>query len=106
MNLYALRKVSAFEEALKLADQLLEEDDRSYIEEVGNIYYDVEQYEDAFKFYIEAFSIKGKLLSLEGTVKFANILHEKGEDDLVKKVIEPYYSLIKSSSNISSTELG
>ncbi|MEI2439430.1 methyltransferase domain-containing protein [Priestia megaterium] len=95
LKVYALRKISEYEEALTLADQILEEDDRSFLEEVGNIYYDVEQYDDAFKFYIEAFSNKGKINSLEGAINFANLLKNKGEIELAKKVLEPHSSIVE-----------
>jgi len=92
--LYASRKASKFDVALKLADDLIDDNDRSLFIEMGNIYYEVEQYDEAFYFFVEAYADKGEIHSLEGAVNFASLLKQKGENGLAKKVMEPHIMAI------------
>jgi len=90
LRLYTLRKTLEFDKALELSDEMLVLSDRSYLEEVGNIYYDVEQYDDALNFYIEAYANCGRILSIESAINFSTILKEKGDIELAKIILDPH----------------
>jgi len=89
LKVYALRKIKKINEAATLAVKLANQSE-CIQEEIGNIYFDIENYKDAIKRYVSIYKANDELLTKEGYKNFLKIAEAGGKtllaEELKKKI--------------------
>ena len=89
LEVYLLRKLGLFNEAIARAGEL-ELSDREIYEEIGTIFYDISDYPQATKYYSKAIRADYTLRTREASEKFANIAKGMGKEKVAVQLVRRF----------------
>jgi ubiquinone/menaquinone biosynthesis C-methylase UbiE/tetratricopeptide (TPR) repeat protein len=87
LQVYALRKTGQLQEALELAQRNIN-NSPVILEEIGNLYFDIKQYDKAAESFAQVYQSNLRLFTVEGSHNFAKIAEKLGEHGLANYLIQ------------------